>query len=426
ETIPLHHAAKLGQREMVQTLIEAGADIAATDHQDKTATAIAVYEGHQDIVDLLKKAGASSELSYTEQSEDALMGAAKQGNVKILQAALEAGVDPNLSVPLTGRHSRRRRNVLMFAAQEGHLEAVQCLVAGGANVNLSDRPGKRFGRTPLMYAASSGHGDVVRFLLESGAIVDAQDKRGQTALFYAVEKGSAAAVQVLLEFGADPHKQSWEGTPFKRSEYAGYEVRELFAQEAVKNTDPEDKTALEAALRSAALNGYIDIAQNLIQQGVDVNSTQFNTEEDYIDIPVDKNTTLMYRTNQDGWTPLFASVIHGHLEIVELLLSNGADVGIATALGKTPLSEAVYWGHEAIVRRFLSAGADINHIDQDQGLTPLMNTVDFERVEILQILLDAGADVTIRNKKSRTVFELALKENKQAILDVLHQFGVTA
>ncbi|NEO88292.1 MAG: hypothetical protein F6J87_29150, partial [Spirulina sp. SIO3F2] len=42
ETIPLHHAAKLGQREMVQTLIEAGADIAATDHQDKTATAIAV------------------------------------------------------------------------------------------------------------------------------------------------------------------------------------------------------------------------------------------------------------------------------------------------------------------------------------------------------------------------------------------------
>jgi ankyrin repeat protein len=333
-TSPLHLAAVFGQTEMAQMLIAAGAVVNTIDEEGRSPIDIAIKEGHQAIVQLLEQAGATVPAGATQFSADALLGAAKQGNLEVLRSALEAGIDPNTSEPNAGR-SQRHKTALMFAAEAGHVEAVELLIEHGADVNRHDRPGKKLGRTPLMCAATSDDADLVRLLLEAGAIVDAQDKRGQTALFYAVEEESAAAVEVLLEFGADPHKQCWDGTAFEQATYADEAIAQLIMAADQKHTSPASSAAREEMLRSAAFDGNASRVRDLIQQGVDVNAAD----------------------NDGGWTALMFGAAKGHVTIVQLLIAAGANVRHKSTEGQTARTEAKRWGHKEVVALLLDAGA---------------------------------------------------------------------
>ena len=66
-----------------------------------------------------------------------------------------------------------------------------------------------------------------------------------------------------------------------------------------------------------------------------------------------------------GMTPLFAAAntIGGHKEIVELLIANGADVDAKDMVGRTPLHRAVGEDHKEIVELLIANGADVNAKD---------------------------------------------------------------
>ncbi|MGB0560923.1 MAG: ankyrin repeat domain-containing protein [Spirulinaceae cyanobacterium] len=401
-TTPLHLAAICGATEMAQLLIEAGADIHAQDEQGNRAVDIAIKEGHQDLVELLNQAGANASTEQMQQSGDALLGAAKQGNLQMLQSALAAGVDPNTSEPPTRR--KRRKTALMFAAGGGHLGVVKALLAGGADVNLSDRPGKKLGKTPLMCAAENDHAEVIQTLVAAGAIVDAQDKRGQTALLYAVMEESAQAVEVLLELGADPHKPSWDDTPFENSTYMGKNIAQLFVRAEKGKTNAISQAAQEEMLRSAAFDGNVELVQELIDQGIDVNAPE----------PDGGSTALMYATGDD------------HIAIVHLLLTAGADVNIVNTSGETALSKAVYWSNEDMVKLLIAAGADLEAVEYKTGWTPIFQSMAMGggNPEILQLLLDAGADATVQDNRGLTLLSYALEGENTEFIKLLHKAGI--
>jgi|GEM_PF-1002777 len=398
---PLNLAAALGHVDIVRALVDYGTDLMLTDGQGRGAIAIAIQEGHHEIVQFLEKAGVDVAPDAAQCSAEALLGAAKRGNVEIVRSALVAGIDPNTSEPPAGRQ-RRHKTALMFAAEGGHLEAVKLLVERGAAVNLSDRPGKKLGKTPLMYGAECDRAAVVRFLLLAGATVDAQDKRGQTALFYAVQEKSAAAVAVLLEFGADPHQKSWDGTPFEQATYTNKKISKLIMAADRQQTSPASDAAREEMLRSAAFDGNAELVRDLIQQGVNVNAAELG----------------------NGWTALLSAAAQGKLTVVQLLLAAGANVNRAAPSGQTALSEAAYWGRAAVVKVLISAGATLDVPDQETGWTPVMKTVVWGNTEVLQLLLDAGADATVRDDEGRTALAIALENGRAAIADVLRQAGI--
>jgi ankyrin repeat protein len=64
---------------------------------------------------------------------------------------------------------------------------------------------------------------------------------------------------------------------------------------------------------------------------------------------------------------------NGYLEIVELLLKNGADTNKSTKYGETPLSIACKYGHLEIVELLLKNGADVNPIRTD----PKHSNIDY-------------------------------------------------
>ena len=88
----------------------------------------------------------------------------------------------------------------------------------------------------------------------------------------------------------------------------------------------------------------------------------------------------------------------GHLEIVKLLLSHGADVNAQSSSGNTPLMYACASGHAEVVRSLLEAGANVEDHNEN-GHTPLMEAASAGHVEVAKILLEFGAGINTHSNE---------------------------
>jgi hypothetical protein len=123
-----------------------------------------------------------------------------RGDVPGVQAALQAGVDPDL-------RGGNGCTALMLAAQKGHVAVVGALVGGGAAVGAVDGRGW----TALHLAAEYGHAALVEALAGAGASVDAVTKSGDTPLSLAAYYGKTEAAAALLGAGADATRPTRQG-----------------------------------------------------------------------------------------------------------------------------------------------------------------------------------------------------------------------
>lgn len=100
-------------------------------------------------------------------------------------------------------------------------------------------------------------------------------------------------------------------------------------------------------------------------------------------------------------TPLRQAVVFRHEPVVELLLNNGADVVIPSTPRKSLLHLAVGSGSETITRLVLEHGAgiiDIDMVRKSTSETALHRAARDGQTGIVKLLLEWGADATIRNR----------------------------
>jgi uncharacterized protein len=84
------------------------------------------------------------------------------------------------------------------------------------------------------------------------------------------------------------------------------------------------------------------------------------------------------------------------------LLQSGAEVNGTDRRGFTVLRRAVQTNHVEVVRVLLEAGADVEKPDDEDGLTPLMEAANFNHPDVARVLLEHGADVNARSGNGAT------------------------
>ena len=210
----LHGAAKGGHAEIVQHLLNQGAEVDSI-KEEYAATALmeAAVHNHTKVVKMLLRAGAEHSHKTYHLSHDALELAVRRGHTEvadILRKFAETGeVDPDdyPELHLSGTELVE----LVLAGQVDPLrEAVE---KGRSDVNAVSEDEKWQGWTPLIVASGKGQYDIARFLLDAGADIDATDRFGSTALHAAAIVGKMRLVKLLLRRGADKsHKDTWGNT----------------------------------------------------------------------------------------------------------------------------------------------------------------------------------------------------------------------
>ena len=171
-------AAAHDQLEIVQLLIEHGADVNAADCDGSTPLSAAVS---LECVELLLAAGADihvQDLSGTE-----VIG--QHRDPEIIERLRAAG--GSLESPAGSLGS-----LMMNAAQEGNAELIDHLLQQGVDANIPTT----LDLTPLMAATERGHIAAVRRLLAASVDVHAREYRGRTALFYAAAPETGLAFEI--------------------------------------------------------------------------------------------------------------------------------------------------------------------------------------------------------------------------------------
>ncbi|HWY47482.1 MAG TPA: ankyrin repeat domain-containing protein [Bryobacteraceae bacterium] len=289
---------------------------------------------------------------------------------------------------------------LYNAIRANDLARLRSLVHDSADANTKDGRGE----TALMYAAVVGSLDAMKFLIAKGAAVNTQNEFGSTALIWSAT--DLAKVRLLLAHGANVNVASKRGRTAlflaAMTDRSADTVRLLLA----KGADPKVMDAFKnSTLMAAAAGNDIETIRLIIDTGVDVNAA-----------------------NALGMTPLIVSAgNNGNTRAVQMLLAKGAKVnavalapflypGVAPKAGVpqlgsvTALGQAAPFGPPELVKALLDAGADVNVRDV-RDMTPLMLAVgtDHQDPAIIQMLLDHGAKLEPQSILHETAHDWARK-----------------
>ena len=116
--------------------------------------------------------------------------------------------------------------------------------------------------------------------------------------------------------------------------------------------------------------------------------------------------------NDVGETPLMMAALRGYLDLAQRLLDRGAAVNKE---GWSPLHYAATGPQPAIVSLLLDRGAQIDALSPN-ATTPLMMAAQYGREESVFLLLKRGADISLRNQKGLTVMDFARLSGRDSLL----------
>ncbi|RDW75433.1 hypothetical protein BP6252_06575 [Coleophoma cylindrospora] len=376
--MPLLLATKSNHSDIVDMLIQSGADIEAKDMDGQTSLHVASELANDRIVEILLRHGADIEAKELRQSRTPLHYAAEYGNTAVVGLLISKGAIVDVSEHKSGK------TALHLASENGHAAVVDLLLRNGADVSAKQYP-KIEGKTPLHVAAQNGHVPVLE-LLCARANKDAVNEReifdGNTPLILAARGGHSLAVTLLLKMGADIEATSYTGlTALYLAVKEGHEEVALFLLRGGASIEWPDTAS--TPLQYAAFLGLASVAQKLISLGADVQET-----------------------NENGDTALQRASSAGRIACVSLLLDNKADVNAKNDFGYTALHQAARNGHEDVVRLLLTRGADLR-ISDKLGMNALHNAVSQGHEEVVKLLITKGADFTVTDQKSMTPLHLA-------------------
>jgi ankyrin repeat protein len=388
---------------------------------------IACRNGKEDTVRVLLRHGP--DLSFRAFAGGTLLHWAYfSGSRAVIEALLRAGADPTLRDDVL--RCTPRTFGICWPASVGWVSKVRQRLADDPTlVNIMEA-----GRAPLHLAAKDGHLGVVKLLIEAGADVNLRDAEGKTALDLAGERPDQAGCVKVVEWLKDRSPLGREGM----ADNTTTDEEETFIA-AIRGGDLGKVKSLLAAkpglIRSrrhgvspiliARYHGKEEVVECLrgLLPALDIFEAAALGDRETAARLLAGDGGLANAVAQDGFGPLGLACFFKHEPVVRLLLARGARVDAASAndMRVMPLHSAAAARSVSIARLLLERGAPVNARQGTSGLgfTPLMEAALNGQTEMVDLLLEHGADRTMRDEKGQTAGDYARQNGHAALADHL-------
>jgi len=315
--------------------------------------------------------GETNKVNLLRAANEHLSDSARRNCVDTVKVLLSHKVDVNYCGPMM-QGTINAASPLLEAAASGHGEMFDLLLQAKADIKAVDM----FDRTCLYLSLMHGHKDLSMHLLESHPdLKDVLDTGGRSVAH------AAAIGGLVLDLPETEHKEDWEGwCPWHLAAEQGH----LHVLEAMSLNDDELFQTLDfgiSVVHLAAENGRANILEFLkTRAGCDVNLPRMS----------------------DGKTPWLLAATHDHVECLQVL-------GSANFLSSADRNgrDALHLCGPLCAQWLLDCGADIHFRDAIQW-TPLHSAAAEGKLEVVDILLKAKADVTLVDEEGKDAKACAL------------------
>jgi ankyrin repeat protein len=344
-------------------LLSKRVDVNITSEDGSTALLWAAHWNDVPMAEALLRAGGNPNTANTFRMTP-LSRACTNASAALVDLLLKAGADPNAAIA-TGE------TPLMTCASSGNAAAVRLLLARGASVNAAE-PSQH--QTAVMWAAAERHADVVALLAEAGADLQARTKKGFTALHFAAREGDIETITRLLVAGVDVNIRSQSDAP-SAGRGAAYQ---------------SSLSAGSTPLLVAAVRGQVPTALYLLERGADPNVA-------------DAGFTALHWA-AGTWEGGVSNPVYGFSDPMSGIPNRRAKLQLVKALlarGANP--------NGRMTRR---PPTFVGGYDDAAGATPFLLASAAADVEMMQILLAAGADPTLVTETNTTAVMAASGLNR--------------
>lgn len=395
-TPPLIYAILHERFNIVQTLLNYGANANVYDHRHSTPLHVAVRLKQDQSAHLLMRYGADPKTKDDNGVSplELAAGMHSKSTVKILKQT-----PPMLKEPISLFEAAKRGDLLSIAYADKRHDRLFALNEKGQSL--------------LHLAVLSDHTKLVAYLLNKALDIDAIDNHGNTPLGIAVAHGvSTTILEYLIKRHATiEHKNNNHATPLMLA--------------LARGNSPHCDMLLDAGANIHTTDGIhtpITLCHNAIER-FEEEADAFRNLQSRLLI---KGANVDEYTNDLHWTPLMMIITHPQSEKLEnhfdLLLKLGAKVNHQDRNGRSALMLACSTGRTQMVRRLIDNYANPDLIDVF-GWSALMFAVYYNHVRLVHILLEYGADVNASSEKGLTAMKIATQYERTLMVELLLDYG---